>query len=128
MNARVARVICFVNAHYRDSLTLGEVAKRFGAHPDYLSRRFKIEVGMTFHRYLVWKRIQYAKQLLINTSICVKQVGYDSGFGSPESFCKAFRREVGCSPRAYRNRGGLVTMKPRAGRVAEPLIRRMARV
>ncbi|KAF0191040.1 MAG: two-component system response regulator YesN [Gammaproteobacteria bacterium] len=117
MNARISRIVCYINAHYRDPVTQASVAARFRIHPDYLSRRFKIEVGMRFHQYLLWKRLEYAKGLLTNTSSSIKQVGYDSGFSCPETFSKTFRRAIGCSPRAYRNRGGLVSMAPRAGGV-----------
>ncbi len=122
MNARISRIVCYINAHYRDPVTQASVAARFRMHPDYLSRRFKIEVGMRFHQYLLWKRLEYAKGLLTNTSSSIKQVGYDSGFSCPETFSKTFRRTIGCSPRAYRNRSGMVCLQPRAadaGHLAE---------
>jgi AraC-like DNA-binding protein len=114
MNARIARIVCYINAHYRDPVTLTSVAALFEIHPDYLSRCFKVEVGVRFHQYLLWKRLEYAKGLLTSSpGSSIKQVGYDAGFSCPETFSKTFRRTVGCSPRAYRNRSGMVSLRPR---------------
>lgn len=126
MNARIARIVCYLNAHYRDPVTQTSVATLFKIHRDYLSRRFKIEVGVRFHQYLLWKRLEYAKVLLTTTPISIKQVGYDSGFSCPETFSKTFRRTIGCSPRAYRNRSGMVSMRPRRSAGQRPVVPRAA--
>lgn len=47
-------------------------------------------------------RIQRACQLLLHSSLSVSAVAVSAGFADPFYFSRAFRREVGCSPSAYR--------------------------
>jgi AraC-like DNA-binding protein len=98
------QVLAYLERDYARAIGLRDAAMLIGVHPDYLCRRFKKELGIGFHEYLVWIRVQRASLLLVGTAKSVKEIGYEVGFSAPEIFCKVFKRLIGCSPRVYRDR------------------------
>lgn len=102
ISPRMRQVLAYIDLHYGRDIELSEVASLVSIHPDYLSKRFKKEVGIRFHHYLVWNRIQRASCLLIHSTKSVKEISYEVGFRRPEIFSKAFKRLIGYSPMAYR--------------------------
>ncbi len=113
MNAKISKAMTYIDTHYTEPVRLAGLAAHLGVHPDYLSRRFKAEVGMRLHDYLLWRRLEQAKYLLLSSPLRVKHIGHQVGFSNPEVFSRAFKRAAGCSPRAYRNRKGFTLLTPR---------------
>ena len=92
----------FINNHYRDDLSLEDVAGFSGFSRYYFSRSFKKQTGYSFKDYLCQKRLQVAMDLLIRTNRPMKDVALDSGFGSVATFNRVFREHKGCTPTQYR--------------------------
>jgi AraC-like DNA-binding protein len=103
ISPRIRQVLAYIDKDYDRGIELSEVASLIDIHPDYLSRRFKKEVGIGFHGYLLWIRIQKASFLLVDSVKSIKEIGYEVGFSRPEIFSKVFKRLVGCSPVAFRS-------------------------
>ena len=61
--------------------------------------------GKTFSQKLMEARMAAATQFLANTDLSVTAISERLGFSSIEHFSSAFRREMGLSPRRYRQRG-----------------------
>jgi len=99
---RIRRVLFFLYGHFSEEIKAGEIATRFGYHPDYLSRKFKQELGIPFQEYLFEIRIQKAKNLLVHSEKSIKEIGYDTGFCRPEFFSRVFKRMTGFSPSSFR--------------------------
>ena len=95
-------VMTYINNHYKEELTLEEVAKFAGFSRYYFSRTFKRQTGYSFKDYLNQKRIQVAMDLLIRTNRGMREVALESGFGSVATFNRAFREKKGCTPTEYR--------------------------
>ncbi len=94
----------YVADHLDDALTLDAVAGRFGVSGEHLTRRFRAELGVPFHQYVLRRRIAEAKRLLHEApDLSVTAVGLRAGFGSSSSFSRAFRRATGLSPSAFRD-------------------------
>ncbi len=70
----------------------------------YSSFRAKVAArkGMGPHQYLLHMSIDEASSLLIGTDESIKAIGYATGFQSPESFCRAFRKICGMTATRYR--------------------------
>ncbi|NOK33575.1 helix-turn-helix transcriptional regulator [Corallococcus exercitus] len=85
-----------------EELTLGELARVAGMSPYHFLRVFKRETGLTPHRYLLRTRVFHALALLRDTRRPVTEIALDVGFGDLSNFIHTFRRELGCSPRAFR--------------------------
>ena len=95
-------VMTYINNHYREELSLEDVAKFAGFSRYYFSRSFKRQTGYSFKDYLCQKRLQVAMDLLIRTNRSMRDVATESGFGSVATFNRVFREKKGCTPTQYR--------------------------
>ncbi|HEV8244340.1 MAG TPA: AraC family transcriptional regulator [Polyangiaceae bacterium] len=98
------RALDHIREHYTKPLSFQRVARLAGYAPAYFSDLFKQREGVPFEKFVLALRLQHAKRLLTSTPIPVTKVAEMSGFVSPAYFSRAFTREVGRSPRAYRLR------------------------
>jgi AraC-like DNA-binding protein len=101
---KIQRVIRYIGANYPKPVKLTAAAAFIGVHPNHLCRKFREEMGLSFHEYTVRYRIQKAMFLLADTEKPIKEIGYEVGFSCPEAFSKSFKRRLGCTPGRYRNR------------------------
>lgn len=95
--------ISYINNHFRENITVEELASRIGLSQYHFIRTFKSETGFTPHEYLVNTRIATAKYLLKTTRMSVKEICFASGFSSENIFCSAFKRHQGMTPLQYRD-------------------------
>jgi AraC-like DNA-binding protein len=107
--AAAGRLVDAARAHVADhldrSLTLDAVAGRFGVSAEHLTRRFRAELGVPFHRYVLRRRLAEARRLLHEApDLTITTIALRVGFGSLSAFSRAFRQAVGVSPRTYRSR------------------------
>jgi len=84
------------------ALSLEEVAQAAGLSAFHLLRVFHRAIGVTPHQYLMRQRLLRAIALLRDTALPVIEVAYEAGWADLSNFNRAFRREVGCSPREFR--------------------------
>ena len=92
----------YINNHYKQDLSLEDVAEFAGFSRYYFSRSFKKQTGYSFKDYLCQKRLQVAVDLLIRTDKSMKDVALESGFGSVATFNRVFREKKGCTPTQFR--------------------------
>lgn len=85
-------------------LSLQGVSSYVGLSSTYLSELFRQEMGIGFNNYIVGKRIEKAKGLLISTTLTSKDIAAQTGFSSASYFNRVFARQVGISPGLYRKR------------------------
>ncbi|MBN1676074.1 MAG: helix-turn-helix domain-containing protein [Kiritimatiellae bacterium] len=88
------------------ALTVGQLARQLGLHPDYLSRLFRQEAGLTLKQYIAHARITLGKDLLRATRLPVKEIAHTVGFADHAYFSKVFKTDVGKTPRAFRDESG----------------------
>ena len=99
---RVARTVRAIDEGVDTSLA--SLAKRAGLSPYHFLRVFERLTGLTPHQYILRARLREAAVRLASNAKIV-DVALDSGFGDVSNFNRAFRREFGMSPRAYRKAG-----------------------
>lgn len=92
------------------SLSLSDWSAQVGAHPNYVSRRFKEKTGESFSSYLTRLRMRRAQAQLLSTGASVVQISSGLGYFDVKHFCSLFKAEFGCTPtqlRASARRGAL---------------------
>lgn len=67
-----------------------------------LTRAFRASRGCSIGDYVANSRVEHAKRSL-STDQSIKAIAYSLGFSTPSSFCFAFRRATGQTPREFRN-------------------------
>jgi len=110
----------YVNDHFTQSLTLSDVARRFGFSKYHFSRLFKDFTHSTFHQYLIHLRISHAEALLANCEVSVMDVALMSGFSSISTFNRVFREQKMMSPTTYRKRYANPNSSPLESKFTDP--------
>lgn len=92
--------------HFREDVTLRQVAEKSGYSPNYFSHLFHESCGIRFMDFLTQLRLNYARTMLLTTTLSVSQIAQVSGFSSGSNFFRAFRKQTGLSPLEYRTSKG----------------------
>jgi AraC-like DNA-binding protein len=99
---KVEQMACLIAQRYTEPLTVDNIGKAVGLHPNYAMSLFKKAFGTTLIEYLTHHRVSHAQRLLATTDEKIVEVAFDSGFNSISRFNEAFRRACNCAPREYR--------------------------
>ena len=92
------------DALYLDpNLSLQKLSRHVGALPNQISQTLNEQIGSTFFDYIAHHRIEAAKPLIAEGVASTLTVSLDVGFNSRSTFYKAFKRETGMTPKAYRD-------------------------
>ena len=100
----IAAVQSYIHEHPEADLRLESLAGRAGMSPRNFSRAFKSDIGVAPGRYVEQVRLEIARQRLQDSAASVAEVAERCGYGSSEAMRLAFERNLGVSPRAYRQR------------------------
>ena len=101
---RLKKVHEYVMKNYGQDIKVSDIAELVGMNVSSFCRYFKRMTQQTFSRYLKDVRIDFAQQLLINTSLSSSQIGFECGFNSVAYFNQCFREISEMSPLEYRSR------------------------
>ncbi len=82
--------------------SLSELADLCQLSVRQLTRGFRASRGCSIGDYVANSRVEHAKSMLA-TEQSIKAIAYSLGFSTPSSFCFAFRRATGQTPREFRN-------------------------
>lgn len=92
----------YLQANYKNNISLAELAHIFSFTPNYCGRLFKQMTGITFNDYLNNLRVKHACKLLLNSNLSIREIAFDSGFNSLEYFYATFKKFYGITPAKYR--------------------------
>lgn len=99
---QVRAVLAHMDARLAEPLTLDALARVAGVSRFHFSRCFRNAVGEPPLRHLARMRIAAACRLLRDSPAPVAEVAQAVGYRSPQAFARAFERNCGCTPSAYR--------------------------
>jgi YesN/AraC family two-component response regulator len=102
METAVLNAQRYVNDHFRQKLTLQEIADANFVSRHALSLGFKEIAGITFKEYLLLFRITEAKKLLVTTDLAVSQIAEQVGYVNVNNFLKIFKERENITPYQYR--------------------------
>ena len=101
-NRQCAAVKRYIDQHFKESLTLEQLAEDAHMNKYYLSHAFKREYGTSPINYMITKRIEESKYLLAETDLSMSQIAQLLGFSSLSYFSQVFRRTQATTPMEYR--------------------------
>ena len=91
----VGQALQYIEEHYAEDISLDLVAEKIGISPFYLSRLFKAERGESFVEYLTSVRMKNAVRLARETRLSIREIATRTGYASPTSFCRVFKKYTG---------------------------------
>lgn len=92
----------FLKENFTQQITLGDISKKLGFSPDYLSHIYKKQKNCSPIKYLTALRINHAKHLLLNhRELDIESVGQMSGYPDPVYFSKVFKKQTGLYPSQF---------------------------
>jgi AraC family transcriptional regulator len=96
---RATELLC---EHLNGGILLSRVARECGMSVSHFARSFKASFGVSAHRWLVLRRIERAKELMLATQSPLSDIALEAGFLDQASFNRTFRHFVGISPGRWR--------------------------
>lgn len=103
-NARLRRVLDFIEEHLEDEISVGRLADLANLSAFHFTRMFTAAMGTSPARYVSTRRLKNAMAMLAIGKLPLSEIAHRSCFSSQASFNRAFRRATGVSPGEYRRR------------------------
>jgi AraC family transcriptional regulator len=102
--ATLKQIIDYINDRLDQDLSLVELAAIAHISPTYFASLFKQSTGWTPHQYVIYRRIEYAKRLLVQGDLSIAEISAKVGFANPGHFSRHFKKLVGVTPKTLRQR------------------------
>lgn len=99
---RLRELVAWIGTHLPDDLSVEALAARVQMSPRNFARAFAAETGSTPARFVERARVAAAAQLLRQTRWTQDRIASRSGFRSVDALQRAFARQHGLTPQAYR--------------------------
>ena len=98
----VPQAAAFLRAHYREQITIDDLADDLDYSPSHLTRAFTAAAGIPPIGYLAAWRLHEAKRMLVLDGAGVADTCHEVGYTSVGTFTRRFTRAVGLAPAALR--------------------------
>jgi AraC family transcriptional regulator len=102
---QVQSVTDFILAHLSQDISLEALAQQIGFSPYHFARLFRQTTGESPHQFVLRQRVEKARHLLKTTDMPLAHIAIESGFANQSHFTRIFKRDLGLTPRAYRQQG-----------------------
>ena len=102
-NKSVGKIIKdYVDKHYMEDINRQSLSQILYLDPDYASKLFKNEIGISFTNYVIEKRIEIAKDLLRTTLLPISTIASEVGYDNYSYFTRLFKKQTGSTPVEFR--------------------------
>lgn len=98
---RLREAIEFMQTHLGEELRLEQIAETTGLSPYHFARLFKRSTGLAPHQYLIRRRVDRARELLLTTNLEIAEIATQSGFCDQSHLTTHFKRVFGVTPRVF---------------------------
>lgn len=100
-----SKAVNYIHANYTIPISIDKLCSIACMSKAVLFRKFKTAFGLTPVEFILKKKIDVAKELLdAEEFYSIKYISMNCGFNSESYFNQIFKRHVGTTPQAYRNR------------------------
>ena len=114
----VVHAKAWVDTFFAKDIRINDLAEKAHYSPAHLSKMFKSRYGIPLMKYVMQKRVSYAKTILETTETPISLIAASMHFSNTQHFINTFKAQVGVTPAKYREAHSRV-LKPKAP--SEPL-------
>lgn len=100
-NGDIEKIEQYIRSNCERDISLHEVAQKFSFNYSYLSRLFKKTTRMNFSDYLVYLRIEKAKEYLLSGRYKIDEIAQMVGYNKASYFRELFKKQTGMTPAQY---------------------------
>lgn len=100
---RLHDAIEFIHRNLADEVHLDDLARATNLSPYHFARLFKRSTGFAPHQYLIRRRVERARELLLTSSLSISEVALQSGFCDQSHLTSHFKRVYGVTPMVFLN-------------------------
>ncbi|MCE9563683.1 MAG: DNA-binding transcriptional regulator [Planctomycetes bacterium] len=100
---QLSSALCYIHDHLDEPIGVDDIAQAGGVSRSSLERRFRSSLGRGPLAELIRLRLEYAKRMLIESTLSVKQIAAAAGFHDTRHLSVTFRAKIGMSPIEYRD-------------------------
>ncbi len=101
---RLLPALDFINQHYRERISLSQLADKCHYSPNYFNRLFRSTLNIPPLKYIQQRRIEDASRLLSYSSKPIKEIACEVGYDDPAYFSRIFHQTYQISPGGFRIR------------------------
>jgi two-component system response regulator YesN len=101
------KIVDFIKKHYHEELTLQDISEHFYLSREYISRKFKQDIGENLFSFITNVRVEKACSLLRDTDLKILDIAKMVGFDNEKYFSKVFKKSTGYPPTKFRQAEGL---------------------
>ncbi|MCI5493411.1 MAG: AraC family transcriptional regulator [Lachnospiraceae bacterium] len=94
----------YIYNHIQERITVTDLAEYVNLSDSYLSRLFKKEIGISISDYIREKKIEKAQNLLKYSDFTYIEIANYLAFSSQSHFIQTFEKQVGMTPKKYRDK------------------------
>lgn len=87
----------YLTDHYKENIKTKHLESISGLSKNYISAQFKKLYNMQPMQYLIWLRIEKAKELAMRTDLSFSEIATEVGYSDIHTFGKTFKRKTGVS-------------------------------
>ncbi len=99
---KIRTALDYIENHFEEEITIGELADKAGMSEPHFRRLFREIINMTPGDYLNMVRVRHACNMLLSTDLSVELIAERSGYMTPSTFNRNFRRFLQTTPLQWR--------------------------
>jgi transcriptional regulator GlxA family with amidase domain len=101
---RLKRAKEYMEANIAEPISLADIAAASGLSRMHFAAQFRAATGVRPHEYLLQRRIEHARELLLTSRLPLVEIAFEVGFKTQAHFTTVFARFVGETPNVWRQR------------------------
>lgn len=101
---RIKETINYINSHLCDKIDINTLAEITKWKSHHFIRVFTRYMEVTPYQYILIRKIEKAKILLLDETISISSIAYELSFQSYSNFINAFKKITGTTPESFRNK------------------------